>query len=631
MNTAELNQTTDHPPTERRKTPNVALDKSFSSAIGDTYGTMDVRVVVLNKRTEPVVPEVEMPLDAGEDEVFLADTTRSPLSGYLEDPKRGKECIVFLVNGQRQEAWDNTFIQRDLGFKYLRNRTMIIVTLDGLKPEALADIMQGSREHFYPGTVHGAIVGRLTATLRKDPDLEALEAEAERQISELRAGDSVVKAALDQLIEDHHTLGDHTSLGAGGNGATGGDGGGFGVNRTQSVIVDPLSNRGTPTEGAYLYGDHAAEKIRLVPDEQFLLTIRAMPEGAFATIEALDVSVLPRTDGLAIEQAREPDALKTRLKFSEPEDFDPDGYPIDATLRVIARFKNMPEPRLFERKIVIAPRKKRPDPRPITLLPVPSFLKVVSRQPVRLVRGAADTHVRLKWDGEDSLAIGNPPAWTFQCTCRTLRSLGATTFTRPNNGRFEVLVPTPASLSAGSVLDFDVEANGPGGAKLSVQFSGEVVDPPAAPTPKKRATKVPEPAANRRPPYRLVYIKEDQFDSPLWDEDIPWTFNDPGCFHEPTEAEPLTLVINEDFAPLEEFRKSITTGPRKLDPATVERRVTRYTSHVAFHLYQMYLYSRAREEAAKRDSSIPVPGTEDKKGEIGRVSATLLKMMQVAV
>jgi len=76
---------------------------------------------------------------------------------------------------------------------------MIIATLDGLKPEALADIMQGSREHFYPGVVHGAIVGRLTATLRKDPDLEELEAEAERQISELRSGDAAVKNALDQL------------------------------------------------------------------------------------------------------------------------------------------------------------------------------------------------------------------------------------------------------------------------------------------------------------------------------------------------------------------------------------------------------------------------------------------------
>jgi len=503
---------------------------------------------------------------------------------------------------------------------------------DGLRPEALADIMQGSREHFYPGTVHGAIVGRLTATLRKDPDLEALEAEAERQISELRAGDSAVKAALDQLIDDHHALGDHIDVGAGANGATGGDGAGFGLDRKQRVVVDPLDNRGTPTGGAHLSSDHLAGKIRLAPREPFVLKISAMPAGAFASVEALDVSALPATEGLVIAQQRETDELKVMMEFTPPPNFDPDAYPIDASLRVVARFKGLPEPRLFERKIVIAPRKTITPPPPPVLLAVPTFLRVVSRQPVRLVRGGADTHIRLKWDGQDSLAAGISPAWTFRCTCRTLPSLGPTNFTRPRNGRFEVLVPTPPTLSSGSVLDFDVEANGPGGAKLTAQFSGEVVEPPSLATPKKLTAKIPEPAANRRPPYRLVYIKEDKFgDVPLWDEVTPWTVNDPGCFQEPTDSQPLTLIINEDFVPLEEFRKSITTGAKKLDPATVERRVTRYTSHVAFHLYQMYLYSRAREEAAKRDPSIQPPATAEKKGEIGRVSATLLKMMQVAI
>src|SRR4029453_18995809 len=164
----------------------------------------------------------------------------------------------------------------------------------------------------------------------------------------------------------------------------------------------------------------------------------------------------------------------------------------------------------------------------------------------------------------------------------------------------------------------------------TAKFSGEVVDPPPAPTPKKLIVKIHEPTGGRRPPYRLVYIKEDKFsDVPLWDEVAPWTINDPGCFQEPTDSQPLTLIINEDFAPLKEFRRSITTGAKKLDHATVELRLTRYTSHVAFHLNQMYLYSRARKEAAKRDHSIQPPVTAEKKGEIGRVSATLLKMMQV--
>ena len=59
-------------------------------------------------------------------------------------------------------------------------------------------------------------------------------------------------------------------------------------------------------------------------------------------------------------------------------------------------------------------------------------------------------------------------------------------------------------------------------------------------------------------------------------------------FKSPPRSKPLVLVINEDFAPLESFRDAVTGGSKKLDPATIERRITRYTSHVAFHLYQMY-------------------------------------------
>ena len=247
----------------------VLLDKSFNAAVSESYGTIEIRVVVLQKRPQQLQPEPEVPLDAEEGEIFLADTGKSPLAGYLEDPKRGKECIVFLVNGQRQEAWDNTFIQRELGFKYLRNRTMIIVTLDGLKPEALADIMQGSREPFYPGVVYGAIVGRLTATLRKDPDLEELEAEAERQISELRSGDAAVKNALDQLIEDHHAQGDHFYDGIGDTGAATISGASFGKTTSQSVIVEPSVVSGAPTEGPYLFSDHASQRSALFRMKKF--------------------------------------------------------------------------------------------------------------------------------------------------------------------------------------------------------------------------------------------------------------------------------------------------------------------------------------------------------------------------
>src|SRR5262245_35540174 len=145
------------------------LDKTLESAVPDGYGTMSVRVVVL-KKGQNATPDVEaeVPADLGQDEV-LPTKDKKPVDNYLEDPKRGKECCVFLINGQRQDAWDNTFIVRDLGLKYLRHRMLIVVDLDGLKDEAIAEIMQGNRQSFYPGNVYAAISKRLIATLKKDP------------------------------------------------------------------------------------------------------------------------------------------------------------------------------------------------------------------------------------------------------------------------------------------------------------------------------------------------------------------------------------------------------------------------------------------------------------------------------
>jgi hypothetical protein len=116
---------------------------------------------------------------------------------------------VFLINGQRQHAWDNQFIVRDLELKYLRNRMVVVIDCDGLKPDATAQLMQGSRNQFYEGQVYDALASRVTATLKGDPDLRGLEEEAEDEISNLQAGDEAVKAALDQLIEAHHDAATH--------------------------------------------------------------------------------------------------------------------------------------------------------------------------------------------------------------------------------------------------------------------------------------------------------------------------------------------------------------------------------------------------------------------------------------
>src|SRR6266513_4755223 len=109
----------------------VVLDKTFEQVQG-TYGVVRMRVVVVKKaaNNDKTAAEQDLP----EAELELAALGKTPLSSYLERPD-GKYCGVFLVNGQRHEVWDNTFLVRDLALKYLRHRTMLIVDLDGLAPE----------------------------------------------------------------------------------------------------------------------------------------------------------------------------------------------------------------------------------------------------------------------------------------------------------------------------------------------------------------------------------------------------------------------------------------------------------------------------------------------------------------
>ena len=192
-------------------------------------GTISIRVFVLPPKVKKGAPEPEaaLPLDMEEGEDFLLDKGATPLASYLEHG-RGKRCIVFLVNGQRQEFLDNSFIVQELGFKYLRARMMIAVDVDGLAPEAIGKMMQGSRQGFYRGHIWEAITRRMIATLKNDPDLVRLEEEAEEMVSELKAGDEKVKETLDQLIDSHHDLGHDFAEGAGTSGDNqGGDELGF--------------------------------------------------------------------------------------------------------------------------------------------------------------------------------------------------------------------------------------------------------------------------------------------------------------------------------------------------------------------------------------------------------------------
>src|SRR6266508_409900 len=601
------------------------LDKTFASAISSDYGTMSIRVVVLKKRLEDVVPEDEpdIPADLGEDEV-LSTSGKSPVTGYLEDPKRGRECCVFVINGQRQDAWDNAFIVRDLDKKYLRNRMLIVVDLDGLKPEAVADLMSGDRQGFFQGKVYHAISARLAASLKKDPDLERLEEDAEREISELRSGDEAVKQALDQLIEAHHSHADRVHAGKEQAGPGGSRGMGFGRDKPSQVIVGP-QDTGAPASGPYLTASPAVAVIRLHPSEPMILKVVTAPTPAWNDLGQLQIQIAPTIDGLGLEPTRGVDSAIIKMHFEEPDDWEDDQYPVEAVLRITGMIKGHDEPRLLERRIVISKPKKRKPRQPPVLLDSPTFIKITSRQPIPLSPGGADTHVRLRWDGKDELLTGTPALWTFAARCLTLPSFPKMTFSKPTAGRFELLVQTPTILAAGEELQFEVEALGPSGEKLVASFVGQVLAPPE---PRKVKKVVPELSAQRKPPYELHYVERANWDKGYsWSNEDQWTAEDAACFVDPSESKPLVLIINQDMGLLRDYQDSLKV--KKLEPGTVKERVTRYTSHVAFHLYQMYLHYQEEQKAQSNDPGIKPQTPEQMRGEINRVAATLIKVMQV--
>jgi hypothetical protein len=455
------------------------LDKTLESAVPDGYGTMSVRVVVL-KKGQNAAPdgEAEVPADLGQDEV-LPTKDKKPVDNYLEDPKRGKECCVFLINGQRQDAWDNTVIVRDLGKKYLRNRTIIVVDLDGLKQEALFELMSGDRQGFCQGTVYHAVWARLVATLKKDPDLERLEADAERENAELRAGDEAVKQALDQLIEEHHAQADRILGGDGQPGPGGERGPGFGPVQPNCVVVEPQA-AGEPASGPYLVVTPSSNTVRLHPSEEVTLKVGVVPRESWECVGPVQVEVLPPVEGLKVQPKRTDVSAEVALCFDEPDDWEEDQYPIEAVLRATTTVQGYDEPRVLERRIVITTKKpggKKPR-KPVVLRDDPTFLRVTSRQPVPLTPGGADTHVRLRWDGKDELTVGSPPAWCFSARCLSQPDFPTMTFSKPSDGRFELLIQAPPTLTPGEELKLEVEAAGPGGRRLKATFAAQAVLPP---------------------------------------------------------------------------------------------------------------------------------------------------------
>jgi hypothetical protein len=437
----------------------------------------------------------------------------------------------------------------------------------------------------------------------------------------LQAGDEAVKAALDQLIEAHHEGAAHVSHGQ----VQAGDSDDSGLMGSRPWNQDVVL-LGAPTIGAaasepvlILRPDIAT--IRLKPNDVRRFLIYPRPENAWKTLESLALTLDPPIKELQVARIAQLSGEEVALKFVEPEDIDEDEYPIETVLRSMATFKGHTEPRVLERRVIVNPSKdKTPRPQP-PLRDEPTYIKVTSRLPIKIVLGGPDVHVKLRWDGKDELVAGAHPKWTFRVSCESVSVEPPTFLTRPVDGRFELLIQAVAGLHAGEQLKFDVEAVGPG-KTLTTAFLADVVE---LPTPRKISGKLPV-GAQRRPPYELKYVKRENWkDETCWGE--AWTGDDAGSFEPPSQKSALTIFINQDMDLLTNYRETLLA--KKIVETTIQQRINKYTTHVAFHLYQMYL-KKKDVESAKAGSPLEALTEEQMHDEIQRVSRTLVKLMEVS-
>ena len=606
------------------------LDKTFQSDIGEDYGEMKIRVVVLKKRTDADGDE-HGPVE--EDDEFSTGG-RKPTDPFLESPKRGKECCVFLINGQRQDAWDDTFIVRDLGLKYLRHRMLTVVDLDGLKIEAINGLMQGTRQEFYRGAVYHAVSKRLIAALKKDPDLGELEEEARQSLLDMRAADEAVKNKLDQLIEGHHTAAEADGVGQGDAvGTNTADGPHFAnsLNR-HAVVTKAGSEVGETAALPILVTNPEMVAVRMHRDETTRCQVLAEPTAAWANLQDFSVRVQPEVSGLAVNHERGPDRTQVMLRFTETADMEADEYPVTTDLLVFARFKGQTDTRMLKLPVVIVKPRVRGPRKVRELRDDPTYLRVVSRQPVKLLPNSPSLHVKLVWDGNDSLLVGSPASWCFRGRCLSLSNFPQIGFAFGQGGRLAASTRHPERAHPRRRTRFRGRGSGPERQETHRPLQG-----PRRRSNARRARPRRRPAPDhhpfsrhhrpRRPPYKLIYIKEENWtDVGCW-VDSAWTGDDVGCFHEQTETTPLVLVLNEDFKLSRRYFEGLIG---RLEEATINERKKKFYSHVAFHLYQMYLSYLRQMAASAMNEGVKQPEFPDLRMEINRVGTTLIKLMEVS-
>jgi len=118
--------------------------------------------------------------------------------------------------------------------------------------------------------------------------------------------------------------------------------------------------------------------------------------------------------------------------------------------------------------------------------------------------------------------------------------------------------------------------------------------------------------------------KENWGEETCWDS--AWSAVEPGSFEEPSAKSPLTIFVNQDMELLATYRESLLA--KKQAETTIQQRINKYTTHIAFHLYQMY--EQKKMALAQQGDGIEVPSEDQARDEIKRVARTLIKLMEVA-
>jgi hypothetical protein len=390
------------------------------------------------------------------------------------------------------------------------------------------------------------------------------------------------------------------------------------------VILAPLPpDTGVAADYPVLTSQPAASIIRLLPNVTREIAIKSIPSGHWAAVSQFNAESDANVLELNVKKEKLEDHGKLTLLFNEPEGFDEDEYPVRATVKVTARFNGIAEARQVELSVLVKPEKYKLDPK---LLDDPLKLKVTSREPVKIRRGDADAHVRLRWDGKDRLLTDNVPKWKL--SAKLVGHAGEQpqmNFSDPLAGRLSLLISPRPEWQGGERLKFEVIATGPGGRELFAAFDADVIDPPESADKTERGPRLVDgefkTGTVRRPPYELKTIKRDEYSQPSCWTASEWTDEDAGAFHAPTDRAPLILIINEDLVELRDFRQALTKRNTEQD---VQRKLNKYTSHIAFHLYQMY-----QATVGKKDTDVNAADAL-RRAEVRRVALTMIKLMDVA-